>query len=255
MTTRFALSLALLALSTAHAQMDRPDLPPEPPAAAPAAPRAAPAPACARPLATVMITDDPYRTEAEAAEQWRGLRMPAWQAIANDLARASGCYRLFDPDPLLLALPGATLPDAILRVRPVRLALHEKTFGEKINEGINSYIESYTAWLGAKTPEGPPLLRELGVSLAVLCPRERRVVRDFAATDRELPAPAVDGERRHTGAAQNRQRAERAIAAALAEVTRGFARDARWCAPAPPPPAAPPGAPGSATSPPGGDAR
>lgn len=185
---------------------------------------------CPAPLLSVMVTDDPYNTPVEAAEQWRGLKLPAWHTTAHALARHSGCFTLTDPDPLLLALPGAPLPDAILRVRPVKLSLYQKTLGDRINEGITSYIESYTAWLGAQVTEGPPLLSEIGIVISVLCPRERRVERELAATDNTPPDTLIGPNREHTGARQNTQRAERAIGQALDEAARRVARGEGLCA-------------------------
>lgn len=200
---------------------------------------------CPAPLLSVMVTDDPYNTPVEVAEQWRGLKMPAWHTTAHALARRSGCFTLADPDPLLLALPGAPVPGAILRVRPVKLALYEKTLGDKINEGITGYIESYTTWLGAKATEGPPLLSEIGIVISVLCPRERRVERELAAADNAPPDALIGPNREHTGAQQNAQRAERVIAQALDEAARRVARGEGLC---PPPAVAMPAAVPAAAS-------
>ncbi|MFN0162882.1 MAG: hypothetical protein ACKVQQ_16745 [Burkholderiales bacterium] len=186
-----------------------------------------------------MLTDDPYNTPVDAAEQWRGLRMTAWHVVAMELARRSGCFILMDADPLLMALPGAALPEAILRVRPLRMALYQKTITDKINEGITNYIESYTAWLGAKVTEGPPLLSELGIGVSILCPRERRVVREVTIDDREAPTALIDDKREHTGAQQNAARAQRAIGRALDDVVRRIERGERMCAAAAVNPAGP----------------
>ncbi len=244
----FFCASALLLTAAAQAQSERPDLAAPVADARPAAASAAstvpaattttaaaaqthpPVAHCPAPLLSVMVTDDPYNTSVEAAEQWRGLKLPAWHTTAHALARHSGCFTLTDPDPLLLALPGAPLPDAILRVRPVKLALYEKTLSDKINEGITSYIESYTAWLGAKVTEGPPLLSEIGIVISVLCPRERRVERELTATDNTPPDALIGPNREHTGARQNTQRAERAIGQALDEAARRVARGEGLCA-------------------------
>lgn len=248
----WALAAALLAAAVC-AQGERPDLPApagggvEAPAVKPEAPALKP---CKAPLATVMLTDDPYNTPVEAAEQWRGLRMTAWHTVAAELARQSGCFTLTDPDPLLLALPGAALPEAILRVRPLRLTLYQKSITDKINEGITGYIESYTAWLGAKVTEGPPLLSELGVTVSVLCPRERRIVREVSIDDREAPTALIDEKREHSGARQNAARARRAIGRALDDIARRIDRGERLCAAAAAVPAGLPQDAGGANRPP-----
>ena len=122
-TSSAVAACTMLIAATVHAQGDqqRPDLAP---------PRAA---VCAAPLLTAMVTDDPYNTAADVAEQWRTLRIPAWHATAKTIALQSRCYTLIDADPLLLALPGAAMPDVILRVRAVKATLYS---GRKSNVGV-----------------------------------------------------------------------------------------------------------------------
>ena len=122
------------------------------------------------------------------------------------------------PDPLLLALPGAPLPELIIRVKPLRAELYDKTIGDKIDAGIRGYIESYTSWLGAKsTTEGPPLLREVALGVTVMCTRERRVTREFTTIDDEATQPLVqNGE--NTAPAQNTARLERAARRLVGEI-------------------------------------
>ena len=173
-------------------------------------------PRCNTRIASAMFTDDPYNTPDEIATQWRTLGLPQPHALARKQAEAGGCFDLFSPDPLLLALPGAPLPDVIVRIRPARLVTHEQTVSDKVDAGIRGYIESYTTWLGAKsTTEGPPLLREAGVKLSLLCPRSRNVVREFDVVDTQANEALVQrGE--NTAARQNGARVERALAQAFA---------------------------------------
>ena len=227
----------MLIAATVHAQGDqqRPDLAPPPadvrPATAAATVTALPrAAVCAAPLLTAMVTDDPYNTAADVAEQWRTLRIPAWHVTAKTIALQSRCYTLIDADPLRLALPGAAMPDVILRVRAVKATLYEKTVGDKIDEGVRSYIESYTTWLGAKsTTDGPLLLSEIGINVSVLCPLLRRVERDIAATDNAPVQALLNQNREYTGPQQNAERAERAIAKALDDITSRVARGDKPC--------------------------
>ena len=242
---------AMLIAAGVHAQSgeQRPDLAPPPADIRPATAAATvTAPArtavCVAPQITAMVTDDPYNTAADVAEQWRALRIPAWHATAKTIALQSRCYTLIDADPLLLALPGAAMPDVILRVRAVKATLYEKTVGDKIDEGVRGYIESYTSWLGAKsTTGGPPLLSEIGINVSVLCPLLRRVERDIAATDNAPVQALLNQNREYTGPQQNAERAERAIAKALDDITSRIARGDKPCpqmhAAAPLPPLAP----------------
>ena len=242
--------LIILIAANVHAQGDqqRPHIAPPPadirPATAASTVTVPPRTAiCAAPLLTAMVTDDPYNTAADVAEQWRTLRIPAWHATAKTIALQSRCYTLVDADPLLLALPGATMPDVILRVRAVKATLYEKTVGDKIDEGVRGYIESYITWLGAKsTTDGPPLLSEIGISISVLCPRERRVEREIAAADNAPVQALLNQNREYTGPQQNAERAERAIAKALDGITSRVVRGDNLCmqAPAAAPPAAAP---------------
>ena len=166
----------------------------------------------------VMITDDPYNTPSDLAEKWRaaGLQMPYVQVRRQ--AMQTRCARIADPDPMLLALPGTPLPDLIVRVKPLRAELYDKTIGDKIDAGIRGYIESYTSWLGAKsTTEGPPLLREVALGVTVMCTRERRVTREFTTIDDEATQPLVqNGE--NTAPAQNTARLERAARRLVGEI-------------------------------------
>ena len=258
-TSSAVAACTMLSAATVHAQGDqqRPDLAPPPadvrPATAAATVTAPPrAAVCAAPLLTAMVTDDPYNTAADVAEQWRALRIPAWHATAKTLALQSRCYTLIDADPLLLALPGAVMPDMILRVRAVKATLYEKTVGDKIDEGVRSYIESYTTWLGAKsTTDGPPLLSEIGINVSVLCPLLRRVERDIAATDDAPVQALLNQNREYTGPQQNAERAERAIAKALDQISAPLARGERPCASpkAAALPATPPQTPGQSGAP------
>jgi len=258
---KFLCGLYVLAIScAASAQPTFTDTPSAAPPVKIDAPAAPPRSAiCATPLLTAMVTDDPYNTPADAAERWRYLKIPAWHATARKLAEQSRCFNLIDPDPLLLALPGAPLPDVILRLRPVKLVLYEKTIADKVDAGVRGYIESYTTWLGAKsTTDGPPMLSAIELTLSVLCPRERRVERELAVTDNAPPQPLINQNREYTGAQQNAARAERAIAKALDDISYRLARGEKPCAQtqidraAMSPAIAPPGsslAPGAAAAP------
>lgn len=175
-------------------------------------------PRCDARVASAMFTDDPYNTPDEIAAQWRTLGLPQPHAIAHRQAEAGGCFDMFSPDPLLLALPGAPLPDVIVRVRPAKLAINEPTMNDKIDAGIRGYIESYTTWLGAKsTTEGPPLLREAGVRMSLLCPRSRRVVREFDVVDTRANEALVQ-QNENTASRQNAARVERALAQAFTDM-------------------------------------
>ena len=182
----------------------------------------------------LMITDDPYNTAGEVAEKWRSTRLPApYMQTQRQVARLR-CVRILDPDPLLLALPGATMPDIIVRIRPLRAELYDRTLGDKLDAGVRGYIESYTSWLGAKsTTEGPPLLREAALGVSVLCIHNRRTVREFTATDDEATQPLVqNGE--NTAMAQNIARVERAAQRAATEI-ENLARNLKsLCEPATP---------------------
>lgn len=173
-------------------------------------------PRCNARVASAMFTDDPYNTPDEIAAQWRTLGLPQPHALARKQAEAGGCFEIFSPDPLLLALPGAPLPDVIVRVRPSQLTVSEATMSDKVDAGIRGYIESYTSWLGAKsTTEGPPLLRDAGVRMSLLCPRSRRVLREFDVVDTQANAALVQqGE--NTATRQNAARVERALTQAFA---------------------------------------
>ena len=214
-------TLVFILTVTAHAQTGG-DSTPFPagvsasPATASGNVEAAALPRCNVKVALAMFTDDPYNTADEIAVQWRTLGLPQPHALARKQAEAGGCFDLFSPDPLLLALPGAPLPDVIVRIRPARLVTHEQTVSDKVDAGIRGYIESYTTWLGAKsTTEGPPLLREAGVKMSVLCPRSRRVVREIDSADTQANKALVQqGE--NTATRQNAARVERALAQAFA---------------------------------------
>lgn len=187
---------------------------------------------CAEDGPLVMITDDPYNTAGDLAEKWRSTRLPAPYAQTQRQAARLRCLRLLDPDPLLLALPGATMPDIIVRIRPLRSELYDRTLGDKLDAGVRGYIESYTSWLGAKsTTEGPPLLREAALGVRVLCTHNRRTVREFTATDDEATQPLVqNGE--NTAMAQNLARVERAALRAATEI-ESLARDIKSLCAAP----------------------
>ncbi len=215
-TVRAGVGALMLASASAHPQSGGETTwpPPSETLARPVAARPRPTPICDARVATVMITDDPYSTPEDLAGQWRSLGLPQPHALVRRFAESDGCLETLSPDPLLLALPGAPLPDVIVRIRPARLMIAEKTIGDKIDAGVRGYIESYTAWLGAKsTTEGPPLLREAGITVSLLCPRSRKVVREFDQVDADPAEPLVqNGE--NTAARQNTARVERAIARA-----------------------------------------
>lgn len=187
---------------------------------------------CAEGGPLVMITDDPYNTAGDLADKWRSTRLPAPYAQTQRQVARLRCLRILDPDPLLLALPGAIMPDIIVRIRPLRAELYDRTLGDKLDAGVRGYIESYTSWLGAKsTTEGPPLLREAALGVSVLCTHNRRTVREFTATDDEATQPLVqNGE--NTAMAQNLARVERAALRAATEI-ESLARDIKSLCAAP----------------------
>ena len=198
---------------------------------------------CPMEVPLVMITDDPYNTPSDLAEKWRAAGLQTPYAQVRRQAAQTRCARIADPDPLLLALPGTPLPDLIVRVKPLRAELYDKTVGDKIDAGIRGYIESYTSWLGAKsTTEGPPLLREVALGVTVMCTRERRVTRELTTIDDEATQPLVqNGE--NTAQAQNAARLERA-ARRLAGEIEALARNVGKLCGAPPAPVAPLSQPG-----------
>lgn len=230
-----AATLALLLAATCGVGVAQPSTEPAEirEAGPPATARLVPAspPRCAARIAIIMVTDDPYDTPEELAGQWRALALPQPHALARRRAEGGGCFATLSPDPLLLALPGAALPEVIVRVRPARLTLHERTLADKIDSGVRGYIESWTTWVGVKgTTDGPPLLREAGVRASLLCPATRRVVSEIDVVDREPNAPLVqDGE--NTAAKQNVARIERSVDKLMAEAVAALR--ARPCAAAP----------------------
>ncbi|MBL8381249.1 MAG: hypothetical protein JNM79_25500 [Burkholderiales bacterium] len=166
--------------------------------------------------------------------------MPQPHGLARRRAEAGGCFATLSPDPLLLALPGAVVPEVIVRVRPMRLALHERTLADKIDSGVRGYIEGWTTWLGARTTtDGPPLLREAGLRASLLCPATRRVVREIDVVDREPNAPLVqDGE--NTAARQNLARIERSVDMLMVDAVAALrTRPCAAAAPMPPVPLSP----------------
>lgn len=245
----FILALPVAALGQVGG--DATPLPADIPTSSATAPGSGEAPAlprCDARVASAMFTDDPYNTPDEIAAQWRTLGLPQPHAVARKQAETGGCFEMFSPDPLLLALPGAPLPDVIVRIRPSRLVTHEPTMSDKVDAGIRGYIESYTSWLGAKsTTEGPPLLREAGVKMSVLCPRSRRVLREFDVVDTQANEALVQqGE--NTASRQNTARVERALAQAFAgmlALVRAKPCDAAPAAALPSPPAPQSAAPDS----------
>ena len=251
-------TLVFILTVTAHAQTGGDSTPfpagvPASPATASGNVEASAMPRCNTRIASAMFTDDPYNTPDEIAAQWRTLGLPQPHAVARKQAQAGGCFEIFSPDPLLLALPGAPLPDVIVRVRPAKLAVNEQTMSDKVDAGIRGYIESYTSWLGVKsTTEGPPLLREAGVKLSLLCPRSRRVVREFDVVDTQANEALVQGGE-NTAARQNAARVERALAQAFADMlalmrTKPCDIAASATVPAAPSLPAPPSSPSSSSS-------
>ena len=64
----------------------------------------------------------------------------------------------------------------------------------------------------------------------MLCPLLRRVERDIAATDNAPVQALLNQNREYTGPQQNAERAERAIAKALDDITGRVARGEKPCA-------------------------
>lgn len=202
---------------------------------------------CAEGSPRLMITDDPYNTPDEVAEKWREARLPPPYAQARRQVARLRCVSTVDPDPLLLALPGAPLPDLIVRVRPSRVELYDRTLGDKLDAGVRGYIESYTTWLGARrTTDGPPLLRTAALSVSVICTRDRRTIRELTALDDE-PTQALVQNGENTAMAQNTERIERATWRIVAAI-ENLARNLKSVCGAPLTPGVRPASPGEISS-------
>ena len=202
---------------------------------------------CAEGSPRLMITDDPYNTPSEVAEKWRETRLPTPYAQARRQVARLSCVNTVDPDPLLLALPGAPLPDLIVRIRPARVELYDRTLGDKLDAGVRGYIESYTTWLGARsTTDGPPLLRTLALSVSVICTRDRRTIRELTALDDE-PTQALVQNGENTAMAQNTERIERATRRIVAAI-ENLARNLKSVCGAPFTPGVRPASPGGISS-------
>ena len=178
---------------------------------------------CTSVIANFTATDDPYRTEVEIAERARTLKLPQPFTVARKFSEQSRCFLLGDPDPAMWVLPGG-MPEVIVRLRFDKLVPYERNLNDKISEGVRGYIESYTAFVGIKSEEGPPLLAEAAITASVLCPRNRAEVKTFTLTDREQPKIAANlRDGKSTTAHQNGNRVERIMARLHDELRNLFA--------------------------------
>lgn len=134
---------------------------------------------CASPLATATVTEDVAETPRELRDRQAQLGVPPLARTARRFAEASGCFRLLDADPLLFSLPGAVQPDFLLRVRFVNIELIERSGFERAWHAAYRRAGRY---LGHQYVE-VEALNAAEIGLALVCPRQRRVAREFAGRD------------------------------------------------------------------------
>ncbi len=215
--TGAALAAILLSSTPAFAQT-QPDETPEIRALPPVVVRP-----CTNVVANFTATDDPYRTEVEIAERARTLKLPQPFTVARKFSEQSRCFLLGDPDPAMWVLQGG-MPEVIVRLRFDKLVPYERNLNDKISEGVRGYIESYTAFVGIKSEEGPQLLAEASITASILCPRTRAEVKTFTLADRDPPKIATNlRDGKSTTAHQNANRVERIVARLHDELRNLFA--------------------------------
>lgn len=166
---------------------------------------------CTSPLAAAIVSEDAAETPPAVRERHARLGIPPFARTALRLIEASGCFRVLDADPLLFALPGAVQPELLLRARVVTLELAERPAPERAWQAVRRRAARY---LGDEGLE-PETLRSAEVGLALVCPRERRVARNFSG--RSAPAPQAGGGSEGDVAAMNHERVALAYAAALTD--------------------------------------
>ena len=179
---------------------------------------------CNQTVATVMIIDDQVNTTPAVNDQYRELKLPTPAQIARRVATESGCFETLDPDPLLLALPGAILPDVILRVRPIKLQFTERNLIEKTDAAVRRYFSSY---LGGSEHE-LSALKSIEIGIVLLCPKQRRVLREYVGVDADaaLGSSATETTSLDT---VNHQRVIAAYAQAQNEISKFFQHTPNPC--------------------------
>ena len=185
---------------------------------------------CAAPTHTVIVTDDPYKTALKTTGMLRDLRMQPATDYLRNAAQKSGCFTLMDPDPLLLALPGASMPDVILRIRPNAYDLFEKSLVNKADEYVRNYVGGYVNWFSSNKEQAVPLLGSVSVSIAVLCPKQRRVIRELTLVD-DTPnlEPSVATNGASLSFVQNSHRMRRVTASAHNQVVEALQSGSLKC--------------------------
>ena len=231
---RTCVSLAWLATMRISAAQTQPDETPEVRALPPVT-----VSACTGVAASLTITDDPYRTDVEVADRARTVKLPQPYLVARKFSEQSRCFLLGDPDPAMWVLPGG-MPEVIVRLRFDKLMPYERNLNDKISDGVRGYIESYTAFVGIKSEEGPPLLAEATIAASVLCTRNRAEVKVLTVHDKEPPRLATNlRDGKSTTAHQNANRVERIMARLHDELRTLFATGSPCGAAAPVNPAVP----------------
>ena len=172
--------------------------------------------ACAIRERSAVIIDDSVNVPAAITEQARIFQLPPPAQAMHALEVWRKCLTLLDNDPLFWTMPGAVLPDFILRVRITELKAAERSLGDKAGSAVGRYIGSY---LG-QTAEEVPALKSAVVAVDVLCPKSRRKATTIVGRSNEIETPRAE---------QNSERLQQALEAVARDLAPTLSASSHLC--------------------------
>jgi hypothetical protein len=146
--------------------------------------------ACQKPVARVMVVEDAVNSNSALQEQYKQLQIPSLSSVGRQMALKSNCLDVLDSDPLIFNVAGSAQPDFILRVRTKEIKQTAASESGGLWSKIKSYIASYS--MGAM--DTPPLkIDSAAVAVSLLCHKQKRVAKEFVASETEAAALKKDG--------------------------------------------------------------
>ncbi len=127
--------------------------------------------ACGVPRALVVI-DDQLNQPPWVSDQVRLFRIESPAAAVRAAIASKPCIALLDADPVFATIPGAAVPDLVVRVRTLDMKGAEKSFARRATDAVGRYVSSYLGDHG----NGVPTLNQVELGAELLCARGRNVL-------------------------------------------------------------------------------
>ncbi len=128
-----------------------------------------PPPAACTATRALVIIDDTSNPRPWIVDQARSFRIDSPAAAVRAAMAGKPCVAVLDADPVFATIPGAAVPELVVRIRMIELKGTERNFARRASDAVGRYMSSYLGDPG----DGIPVLRQVELGAELLCARSR----------------------------------------------------------------------------------